>query len=289
MSADAGQAGGPVAAPPVCPRHPDRVSYVRCQRCERPTCPECQRPAPVGIHCVDCVRDATRTAPQRRTVVGAPMRDGPPLVTYSVLAVTVASFLLQLALGRVWTNALVFAPFAGEVEPWRFLTAGFAHATGGTFGLTHVLFNMYALWLIGPHLERVLGRLRFLALYLLSILGGNVLVLLLADRSDVSWIQGVLGASGGIFGLFGALFVVQRRFGGDMRGVAVLLGLNLVLSFVIPAISWQGHLGGLAAGLAVGAVYAYAPRERRRTWHVAGTVVVLVLLVVLAVLKYAVG
>jgi len=278
---------GPVAAPPVCPRHPDRVSYVRCQRCERPTCPECQRPAAVGVHCVACVREAARTTPPRRTAVGAPLRAGPPVVTYTILGVTLASFLLQLVVGERWTIALLFVPIMGDVEPWRFLTAGFAHATGGSFGLTHVLFNMYALWLIGPALERVFGRLRFAVLYLASIVGGNVLVLLLAEPLSPSWIQGVLGASGGVFGMFGALLVVQRRFGGDMRGVAVLLGLNLVLSFVVPGISWQGHVGGLVTGLALGAVHAYAPRERRRAWQVGGTLVVLGLLVILAVARYA--
>lgn len=278
--------GGP-DGPPVCPRHPDRVAYVRCQRCERPACPECQRPAAVGVHCVDCVREAARTAPQRRTAFGAPVREGRPVVTLTILALTVASFLGQLVVGEPWTGALVFWPAGGEVEPYRFVSAALAHATGGTFGLTHILFNMYALWLLGPALEVAFGRVRFLALYLLSVVGGHVLVLLLATPGDLSWRLGVVGASGGIFGLFGALFVVQRRIGGDLRGILVILGLNLVLSFAIPAISWQGHVGGLVTGLALGAVYAYAPKERRTVLHVAGVVVLTVVLVVLAVAKYA--
>lgn len=277
--------GGP-GGPPVCPRHPDRVAYVRCQRCERPACPECQRPAAVGVHCVDCVREAARTAPTARTVFGAPVREGRPVVTLTILAVTVASFLLQLAVGARWTAALWFWPAGGEVEPYRFLSAALAHSTGGTFGLTHILFNMYALWILGPWLERAFGRVRFLALYLLSVVGGHVAVLLLATPGELSWQRAVVGASGGIFGLFGALVVVQRRIGGDLRGVLVILGLNLVLSFVIPSISWQGHVGGLVTGLAVGAVYAYAPKDRRTVLHVAGALLVAAALVVLAVLRY---
>ncbi|KGM16117.1 rhomboid family intramembrane serine protease [Actinotalea fermentans] len=279
--------GGPADGPPVCPRHPDRVSYVRCQRCGRPTCPECQRPAAVGIHCVDCVRQAARTAPQRRTVFGAPVRDGAPVVTYTILGLTVASFLLQLALGRRYSDQLIFAPVVGDTEPYRFVTSALLHSTGGSFGLTHILFNMYALWILGPSLERAFGRLRFLALYLLSVVGGHVMVLLVASPLDLSWRQGVVGASGGIFGLFGAVLIAQRRIGGDLRGIAVILGLNLVITFLVPGISWQGHVGGLATGLALGAVYAYAPKERRIVLHAAGTAAVIVGLVALAVLKYS--
>ncbi len=286
MSAPDDAGATPPADPPVCPRHPDRVAYVRCQRCERPACPECQRPAAVGVHCVDCVREAARTAPATRTVVGARVRDGRPVVTLTILAVTVASFLGQLAVGDRWTDALWFWPAGGEVEPYRFLSAALAHATGGTFGLTHILFNMYALWILGPWLEGALGRLRFLALYLLAVVGGHVAVLLLASPDALSWRTPVVGASGGIFGLFGALVVTQRRIGGDLRGIYVILGLNLVLGFVIPGISWQGHLGGLVTGVAVGAVYVYAPKAWRTVAQLGGTVLVAALLVALAVLTY---
>jgi membrane associated rhomboid family serine protease len=286
-------AAGPVdpidwaGGPPVCPRHPDRVAYVRCQRCGRPTCPECQRPAAVGIHCVDCVREAARTAPQRRTVFGAPVREGGPVVTYAILGLTVLSYLLQLFLGDTWTDALIFWPAGAEEEPYRFVTAALLHATGGTFGLTHILFNMYALWILGPSLERAFGRLRFLALYVASVVGGNVLVLLVASRTDLSWLTGVLGASGGIFGLFGAVLIAQRRIGGDLRPIAVVLALNLAISFLVPGISWQGHVGGLVTGTALGAVYAYAPKGRRTVLHAVGTAAVVVALAALAAAKYA--
>lgn len=278
-----GAAGGP----PVCPRHPDRVAYVRCQRCERPTCPECQHPASVGIHCVDCVQQAARTAPQRRTVFGAPVRPGRPVVTLTILVVTLASFVLQLGLGDRWTDRMIFWPAGAEHEPYRFLTSALLHATGGSFGMTHVLFNMYALWILGPTLEHAFGRLRFTALYVLSAVGGHVLVLLTASPTDISWRTGTLGASGAIFGLFGALLVAQRRIGGDLRGIAVVLGLNLAITFLVPGISWQGHVGGLLTGIALGSVYAYAPRERRALVQGVGTAVVAVVVVALAVLGYA--
>lgn len=273
--------------PPVCPRHPDRVSYVRCQRCGRPTCPECQRPAAVGIHCVDCVREAARTAPQPRTVFGAPVRQGGPVVTYSILGLTIVSYLLQLVLGDGWTDALIFWPAGAEAEPYRFVTSALLHSTGGSFGLTHILFNMYALWILGPSLEQAFGRLRFTALYLASVVGGHVMVLLVASPFDVSWRTAVLGASGGIFGLFGVLLVAQRRIGGDLRGIAVVLGLNLAITFLVPGISWQGHVGGLVTGTALGAVYAYAPKGRRTVLHLAGTVVIAAALVIAALAKYS--
>ncbi len=287
-----GETAGPVepidasGGPPVCPRHPDRVAYVRCQRCGQPTCPECQRPAAVGIHCVDCVRAAARTAPQRRTVFGAPVREGGPVVTYTIGGLTILSYLLQLFLGDRWTDTLIFWPAGAEAEPYRFVTSALLHATGGSFGLTHILFNMYALWMLGPSLEQAFGRLRFLALYVLSVVGGHVLVLLVASPFELSWRTGVLGASGGIFGLFGAIVVAQRRIGGDLRGIAVVLGLNLAITFLVPGISWQGHIGGLVTGLALGAVYAYAPRERRTVLHAAGTAAVVIALAVLVMVKY---
>lgn len=280
----------PAAAPPgppVCPRHPDRVSYVRCQRCERPVCPECQRPAAVGVHCVDCVREAARTSPTARTAFGAPLRRGAPLaVTYTLIGLNVVSFLLQSALGpfatNPWIEALIFAPSIGEAEPWRFLTSAFLHYPGSLF---HIGFNMYALWSVGQFLEPALGRARFLSLYLVSAVGGHVMVLLLAG--DEAWRQGVVGASGAVFGLFGAVFIIMRRLGRDPRGIVVLLVINAVIGFVIPRISWEGHLGGFLVGAALGFAFAYAPKERRRAVAIWAPVAMLVILIGLAALTYA--
>ena len=117
---------------------------------------------------------------------------------------------------------------------------------------------MWALWVIGPALERWLGRTRFIALYLLSALGGSVLVYLLTPINVPT-----LGASGAIFGLFGATLVLSRKLNFDMRWIVGLIVINLVITFVVPSISWQGHVGGLLTGAAIGAVYAYAPRANR--------------------------
>ncbi|WP_250446433.1 rhomboid family intramembrane serine protease [Actinotalea sp. C106] len=267
---------------PVCPRHPDRVSYVRCQRCGRPACPECQRQAAVGVHCVDCVREASRNAPQARTVFGAPLRDGRPVVTLTLIGLSVLSFVLQQVSGA-WYDALIFAPFLGETEPWRFLTAAFLHSSG----FLHIGFNMFALWIVGPPLEQALGRWRFISLYVLAAIGGSLMVTLLASPATVEWRIGLVGASGAVFGLFGAILIVLRRLGRDARQIIVILGINAVLGFVVPGISWQAHLGGFLVGLVLGVAYAYAPRPRRDQVAVAATVGVAVLLVVLAVLKYA--
>lgn len=285
MSADqpAAAPAGPPEGPPVCPRHPDRVSYVRCQRCGRPTCPECQRQAAVGVQCVDCVAEAARAVPQARTVFGGPVRAGRPVVTLGIVAACVVSFLLQQA-GPDWTLRWAFWPAIGEIEPWRFLTVAFLHSPSSVF---HILFNMYALWMVGPFLEQAFGRARFAALYVLSAVAGSVGVLLLASPLDVSWRTLTVGASGAVFGLFGALFVVMRRLSRDVRGIAVLIVLNVVIGFVLPDIAWQAHLGGLVVGAGLAAVYAYAPRERRAVAAVAGSALVALLLVGLALLRYS--
>lgn len=285
MSADqpAAAPAGPPEGPPVCPRHPDRVSYVRCQRCGRPTCPECQRQAAVGIQCVDCVAEAARSQRSATTVFGGTVREGRPVVTIGIIAACVVSFLLQ-QVQPDWTWRWAFAPAAGEVEPWRFLTTAFLHATGS---VVHIALNMLALWMVGPFLETALGRARFTALYVLSAIGGQVGVLLLASPTSPAWIQLTVGASGAVFGLFGALLVVMRRLQRDVRGILVVIGLNLVIGFVVPSIAWQAHLGGLVVGAALGAAYAYAPRERRGVLAVAATVLVAVVLVLAAVARYA--
>ncbi len=269
-------------APPVCPRHPDRVSYVRCQRCGRPVCPECQRPAAVGVHCVDCVRAANQSAPTARTAFGAPLRGGRPVVTYTLIGLNVVSYLLQMALGGSYTYALAMVPAGVGAEPWTLLTSAFLHAS-----VMHIAFNMYALFILGMALEPALGRARLLTAYLVSALGGGVMAVLLADPTSRAWNTYLLGASGAVFGLFGVIFVVLRRLGRSARGIVVILVINAVLGVVIPGISWEAHLGGFLTGLAMGAVYAYAPRNLRRPAAVVAPVVLTVLLAVLLVLKLA--
>lgn len=268
--------------PPVCPRHPDRPSYVRCQRCGRPACPECQRPAAVGVHCVDCVAEAARTAPVARTALGAPLREGRPVVTLTIIALCVASYALQWAVPG-WTARWVFSPSLALAEPWRAVTSAFLHSQGMVL---HLVFNMVALWMVGPYLESTLGRARFLTLYLLSAVGGSVVTLVLALPSyspvpyPSAWWGWTVGASGAVFGLFGAVLLVLRRLGRDARGILGIIVLNGVLGFVLPSVAWQAHLGGLLVGLALGAAYAWAPVARRRLVAFVAPAVVVVLLLV---------
>jgi membrane associated rhomboid family serine protease len=277
------------AEAPVCPRHPDRVAYVRCQRCGRPACPECQRPAAVGVQCVDCVRDAKRSAPRVRTVFGGSADsaavNGRPVVTFTIIGICVVSWLLQLVTAGEWTRLLWFWPAGGAAEPWRFLTASFLHSTSPL----HILFNMYALWITGQFLEPLLGRTRFGVLCLLSAVGGSVGVLLLAGDPFTSnaWGTPVVGASGMVFGLFGAMLPVMRRLGRSMGQVVVLLVINGAIGFVVPGISWQAHLGGLVTGALVAAAYAYAPKDRRAVVAWAVPLAGIALLAVLAVVRYS--
>lgn len=264
---------------PVCPRHPERVAYVRCQRCNRPVCPSCQLPSPVGVRCVDCASAAAASRRPTRTVLGGVQASGAK-VTVGFIGLCVLVYLLQQVPGLGVTRWLAFNPALAATEPWRFLTTALLHGSP-----LHLAFNMFALWVVGGQLEEVLGRWRYLALLLLSAFGGSAMIYLLATPGSQSWVTWTVGASGAVFGLFATLFVVQRRFGRDTSAVLGLLGMNLVISFVGANISWQGHLGGLLAGAALASVYAWAPRERRTQVSVAGTVGLAVVLLALVVLR----
>ncbi|MDF2575191.1 MAG: hypothetical protein K0S05_2103 [Agromyces sp.] len=267
--------------PGTCYRHPDRPSYILCQRCGRTICPECQTPAPVGVICPECMREQRASAPRTKPAVVTRMRSaagrGAPVVTYALIGITLAVFLLQLVPGLALTDRLLYAgvyslPF--NFEPWRMLTSVFVHSTGLIF---HVLLNMYTLWIFGQLLEGLLGRWRFLALYLISGLAGSVGVLWLGDPR-----MGVVGASGAIFGLMGAFLVIQRRLGGQTTQLFVLLGINLVIGFV-PGfnIAWQAHLGGLVGGALVGLIYVETRKRSRQAlqiWLLVALVAVLVAL-----------
>lgn len=233
---------------------------------------------------MDCVREAKDAAPAIRTALGAPVRAGRPVVTLTIIALCVISFLLQQVLGwGGWTSRWAFAPSIAEVEPWRFVTGAFQHAS-----ILHIAFNMYALWIVGTYLERMLGRWRYTALFVLSAIGGHVAILLLADPSSVSWRLATVGASGAVFGLFGAVLLLLRRMGQEARGMLVIIGLNLVIGFVVPNISWQGHLGGLVTGTILGAAYVFAPPAHRRLVGVLATSGMAIILLVLAVVRYSV-
>ncbi|WP_082104609.1 rhomboid family intramembrane serine protease [Demequina soli] len=235
----------PGAAAPTCPRHPDRVSYVRCQRCGRPTCPECQRPAAVGILCVDCVREAKANARPTVNRLGFTMAHGTPYVTLGLIIANVAAFAYgYLLLGQQrWWAYWALLPAAGDStmgvgdEWYRWITAGFVH-----FSIWHIGMNMLVLWQFGSQLEPILGRWRFGLLYGASLIGSSAGVELLAQGG----IHG--GASGAIFGLIAGYAVVLLKLRLDYRSLVTTAGLWLVLGFVIPGISWQGHLGGAVVG-----------------------------------------
>ena len=266
---------------PVCPRHPEQVTYVRCQRCDRPACPQCQVPSAVGVHCVDCAR---RNASSRRGVSsllgGRAITDA--LVTKGLVVACVTIYLVQMALPSLGAQ-FAFVPAVASSQPWRFMTTAFLHAS-----LMHLAFNMWALWVLGSALEPILGRWRFAALCALSALGGSTMLYWLASpTAPASWLTSTVGASGAVFGLFAALFIIQRRFGRDTRAIVGLLVLNLAISFIGANISWQGHLGGLVTGAIVAALYAWAPRNKRTVYGVCGTVGIAIALIGLICLRTA--
>jgi membrane associated rhomboid family serine protease len=273
-------AAEPSAQIPVCPRHPDRPAYVRCQRCGRPACPDCQRAAAVGFQCVDCVNESKRATPDVKTVYGGAVATGKPLVTLLIIGLCALVYVLQWLLPNDGIyQELAYAPAFTDIEPWRMLTSAFLHSQGF---ILHIVLNMYTLWIFGQALEPLLGRIRFLAVYLLSAIGGSVGFLLLTPVYPVGGPVGVVGASGAIFGLFGAMLVVQRHRGGETRQLWVLIAINGVIGFMVPQIAWQAHLGGLVTGALCAAVIAYSPRGRRQGLLQAGGLVLVLALLIAA-------
>ncbi|MCR6712170.1 MAG: rhomboid family intramembrane serine protease [Demequina sp.] len=246
---DAG-AGYGASAPPVCPRHPDRISYVTCQRCGRPVCPECQRPAPVGIQCVDCVREeAARRGPLLNRL-GFVSAQGTPWVTYGLIIANVAAYIIGMyVLGyQRWVIDWALWPgftdsvFGVGTEPYRWVSSAFLH-----FGLFHIGMNMLVLWQFGTQLEPALGRLRFGLIYVLSMLGSSAMIVFIGGNGESP--HG--GASGAIFGLIAAFAVVLIKLKMPAQGLIASAGIWLVAGFFIGGISWQGHLGGAITGALV--------------------------------------
>jgi len=266
---------------PHCYRHPDRETYISCQRCGRPICPECMQQASVGFQCPQCVSEGRSSTPRPRTVYGGRVRAGQNVATLTLIGINVVMFLLILLSGgggsRLLNETVLFPVLVANGEWWRLLTATFVHVQ-----FLHLFFNMFALWIFGPVLESMLGRVRFVTLYLLSGLVGSVAVYWLSAPGVPT-----LGASGSIFGLLGAALVVSVRRGYDVSWLLGLLGINLVFTFVASNISWQGHLGGLIGGLAIGAAMAWAPRRYRTLVQVVVFAGVFALCLVLIALRTA--
>ncbi|MER7181893.1 rhomboid family intramembrane serine protease [Streptomyces hyaluromycini] len=281
---------------PKCYRHPDRETGVRCTRCERPICPECMVSASVGFQCPECVRGTTAgqsgpppAASRPRTLAGGTVAADPRLLTKILIGINIAVFLVELSVGDSFTNRFdligqAWFPQYGDVEGiaqgqyYRMLTAMFLHDSSSPM---HIVFNMLSLWWIGGPLEAALGRARYITLYFVSGLAGSALTYLLAAQNQPS-----LGASGAIFGLFGATAVLIRRLNYDMRPIIALLVINLIFTFS-GGIAWQAHIGGLVAGVITGYAMVHAPRERRNLIQYGTCALVLVATVVITVVRTA--
>jgi membrane associated rhomboid family serine protease len=289
---------------PVCYRHPKRETHVRCTRCDRYMCPDCMRDAAVGHQCVECVRAGNKTVRSPRTVAGGRVA-ATPLVTMVLIGLNLVAYLAELVrpglvdrfdslgIGLVRADGKYFVYGGGSVpgyqlagiahgEWYRLITSTFLHSlpAQGAFGILHIVLNMWWLWRLGPAVEEVLGRLRFVLLYLLSGLGGSVLLYLIAPAT------GAVGASGAIFGLAAAYYITSRRLNRPLAESGQIMVLFVVWMVVSAAFtSWQGHLGGLLTGGALAVAYAYAPRQQRTAIQAVATAGMLTLLVMLVVLK----
>jgi membrane associated rhomboid family serine protease len=269
---------------PVCYRHPRREAHVRCTRCERPICPDCMTEASVGHQCPECVSQGRRTTRSMRTVFGGTAAGIRGWVSAGLVSVN--TLLLFISVGSTGgLNALFGGGFGGllgqatpvtdggavvgecvnnKFNPTHFVTCGVADGEYYRlftymflhYGLIHLATNMISLWFIGRALEAALGPVRFTILYLVAGLGGGVACYVFTPTG------GTVGASGAIFGLFAALFVVLRRLGRDTTSFIPLLVINIAISFA-PGISLAGHLGGLATGAVVAVAMAYSPQKSR--------------------------
>ncbi|WBQ05454.1 rhomboid family intramembrane serine protease [Kribbella sp. CA-293567] len=238
----------------VCYRHPDRPAGVRCQRCEKPICPSCMNSAAVGFQCPSCFNEGVKSVPKTRTSLGGvAARGNTPVVTYVMLALNVLVFIaVQSGSDRLLSD-LVLYPFLVQSEPWRLLTSAFTHVA-----IFHIFSNLFMLFQVGPQLEHMLGRFRFAALYLLSALGGGVAVWLLSSP-----VRPTLGASGAVLGLVGALLVISKARGLETTWILVYVAITAVISFAVPNISWQGHLGGFVTGAALAWIFLQDAKRRR--------------------------
>ncbi|AGZ46727.1 rhomboid family protein [Actinoplanes friuliensis DSM 7358] len=290
---------------PVCYRHPSKETYVRCTRCERPICPDCMNEASVGHQCPECVADGRRTQRPARTAFGGSAAGRSGTATRVLIGINVVVGLISIlsggsgaVAGGGWGGLLggstpltewgavlgsaLYGP-AGDLavhgiangEWYRLFTAMFLH-----YGVLHLLLNMYALWFLGRDIERVLGPLRFVGLYLLAGLGGNVAAYLFSAPNSMT-----AGASTAVFGLMAAIFVLLKRLNLSVAPILPVIVINVIFTFTISNISIAGHLGGMVIGGAVAAVLAYAPKDKRNLVQGLGTAAIFVILMALAVYR----
>lgn len=255
-----------------CYRHPDRETFVKCQRCGRPICGQCQTLAPVGVHCPECVREArsshhANAAPMAQRMGRRLGSSTQPIVTYTIIGLCIVVFVLECLTGlnpltgagnspvELW---LAYIPYTIVQRPWTILTVNLVHAS-----ILHIASNMYSLFIVGTLMERFLGRARFLAFFVITSIGAVVAVDFFANSI-------VVGASGAIFGVFGGLLVFARRIGLRSAQIYFVIALNLVIGFVVPGIAWQAHVGGLIVGVALAFLLLRTAGVRRRVWQVLG-------------------
>ena len=231
-----------------CYRHPDRETGLSCTECERPICTECMTMTPVGPRCPDHAYVRAAGSVGQRVRMSMPRTQGAPLVTYALIATNVLVYLVTVAQGaginapggKVFTDGILFGPLVAQGDWWRLFTAAFLHAS-----LIHLGLNMLALYWLGSVVEMFLGPVRYLALYVVAGLAGS------AGALIVDPTQPTVGASGAIFGILGALLIIEYQQTGHLAGQAMsLIVINLIFSFAIPNISYGGHIGGLIGGIA---------------------------------------
>jgi membrane associated rhomboid family serine protease len=279
-----------------CYRHPHREALVRCTRCDRPICPDCMRQASVGFHCPDDVAREARTIRPTRTSVGARIARSTPYATFALIALNVVVYALTVSAKGATLNdpgggaadgkGIFFnwqlLPYFVKTddEYYRLITSAFLHGS-----LLHIASNMLALFFVGPAVESVLGRWRFLAVYLLSALGGSTAIYVLGNATEAT-----VGASGAIFGLFGACLVLYRQLRIDLQWLISIVVLNFAITFSVHGISKLGHVGGFVTGLLAGAAIGGLPSLRARVparLQVAGLGALAVLIVLAVGLRTA--
>lgn len=264
------QAPPPAPTVEYCYRHPSVQTGVHCTRCGRPICTECMIPAPVGYQCPECVDEARREFGRGP---GSPIRHGNLTATRVLLVAILAGFILELGVGGA--NALTEGPselklvHLGAIQPfliangqyWRLFTAIFLHA-----GILHIGFNAYALWLFGSMIERDFGTPKFLAIFFVTGLLASIASYAFGPEVTVG-----VGASGAIFGIFGAFIAwnYRRRHlamaAANLRWALMLIALNAFLAFGFSTIDWRAHVGGLISGVAAGWIAeGWGPRPQRR-------------------------
>jgi membrane associated rhomboid family serine protease len=246
------------------------------------------RSAAVGHQCPDCVAEGSKAMRPIKAAYGGRARRA-PYVTWALIAINVVmlvattsgSGLLSGSPGNALFRKLALEPCYGPPggpcyegvatgDYYRLLTSMFLH-----FGIIHLGLNMYCLYLIGPALEQAFGQVRYLATYLLAGLGGAVLSYALGPQNEIA-----AGASGAVFGLFGAFYVMARKRNLDVSSITATIGLNLFLSFAVSGIDWRGHVGGLVTGAALAWVIVASPDTKQRSaYQAAGMVLVGLLLV----------